>query len=205
MAKLRIPLVALMGAVAIIALDMAIFSSLYRSNPFLVLSPGVHVQLFVFAFGVLPLASLLIFVALVRLPHIVLRRVDAPFFFGFEVFGWGTIFLFILIAALSPKSVAAYFESMFRVADLILVPLARSFNSQAKRPLWLDMVLEWIFEAGPLTLFFAVPEVLFALLGGWVARKIGISVRVELRRAVPTQPDPEAVAGPDRDLFFGRT
>jgi hypothetical protein len=181
MARLRVPIAGLMAAVVIVALDAAMIRSLLSSNFNIPTSATTSLDIVVFAFGVLPMASLLIFLALVRLPKLLRRGGSASFFFGFEVFGWAAVFLFILGSALSPSAVAGYANS---IASLF-APALKPHVEHA--PDWFLAILEF----GLCGLIFGLPQLGIALLGGWLTRRAGISVSIERRQTSGIRPNSE--------------
>jgi hypothetical protein len=112
------------------------------------------------------MASLLVFVGLLRLPGIMRRGMTSSFLVGFEAFGWAAVFLFIACSTLSPPLIGSYGEAMASVIRPIVGPLATGW------PEWALAVLEF----GVVSLIFGLPEFLVAVAGGWLARKAGLSL-----------------------------
>ncbi len=169
MAQLRIPLAGMMAGVVIIAVDAGIIRSLIASTRVIAITPTTNFDLAGFALGVLPLASVLLFTGVLRLSALLRKGGGGSYFFGFQVFGWVAVFLFILISALSPTLVVDYLGFI----STGFVPFLRPLIQTA--PEWFLAAFEFCWIA----MIFSLPEFAFALLGGWLVRRAGIKVYVE--------------------------
>ena len=168
MSRVRIPIAGLMAAVMIVAVDAAIVRSMILANSYVPTSPTTTMGLVVFAMGVLPMASLLIFVALIRLPKLARVEADATSFVGFEVVGWATVFLFVVASAVSPPAVANYVNTVAWPIGRVLAPMV------VRSPEWLITAVEFVL----IVAIFFLPELAIAMLGGWLARRAGFTVRI---------------------------
>ena len=179
MRRIQVPLAYLSIALAVLALDMAIFRSLTRpvagSNQTLYLVPidATHSMSFVvLALGVLPMASLLILATIAqawRLRHT--GTAQAPWL-GFVMFGWLSVFLFMALGALSPPAVQTYLLGIGgTVGPAILAVLGD------RQPDWVYNTVEYVLGI----IVFGLPQMLMALLGarlmGRPARRAGIADR----------------------------
>ena len=183
MQRLRIPIVGLVAIVAVIALDLAVLRALFRGPDsmssnygYLVPIDSTHALPFAtLALGVLPMSSILVIAAILQLIRISRTNTISRFWIGFEVFGWLAILLFMSLSALSPAAVQRFLlitASPFQpVFDAII----------ARQP------PEWVFDGIELThavVFFLLPELLLALVGGWRVGKLPFStVSPEARTA----------------------
>lgn len=108
------------------------------------------------ALGVLPMASLLSLVGLHVLERAVRRRESHPFWVGFEVVGWMAVFLYMSGCLFIPRFAMDYLQTAM---DLI---------SSDGAPEWLDLMF--------IGALLSVPELLPALLGGWLTSRLRIAV-----------------------------
>jgi hypothetical protein len=173
MRRVRIPIAAVMAGVALFAVDGAIVRSLLASDSVITVSPTTALDLACFAFGVLPMATVLLLVALVQVARCLRSGEPASFFVGFEVLGWASVFLFIVISALSPPLIGAYTDATAKATGPFFKPYGLEHA-----PAWVVGTLEF----GLVTLIFGVPQMLVALMGGVLARWSGLSVTIERRR-----------------------
>jgi hypothetical protein len=186
--RFRVSIAGLMAVVALVAVDSAAVRTLIAADYQVPMSATSSMDLLGFALGVLPMASLLILVAMARLPRCIRRGEPATFLVGFEVFGWAVIFLFICLSALSPPAVG-------RLLDAAALPIGRVLLPYiAHAPEWVPMAIEVVLVVSILGL----PELLVALFGGWLTRRLGLTVSIERRRALPTPaaPDPLGALAP---------
>jgi hypothetical protein len=88
MKRPRVPIAALLSAVAAVAVNLAVMRSF---------DPTTIVSLpqFFFACGVLPFASVLFLVAAFSAPNLLRGHWLSPFIVGFEASGWAVVFTFI--------------------------------------------------------------------------------------------------------------
>jgi hypothetical protein len=124
--------------------------------------------------GVPPMASLLSLglLALFGGPG---RRGSRPALIGFEVFGWAAVLSFAVSALRAPRS-------FFGLVDPVLEPVRQSLGRDS--PLFIPAVL-----SVAMTLL-TLPQLAFALLGGWLLSGYRIRLVVERRR--PADPESES-------------
>jgi hypothetical protein len=159
MRRFRVPLVVLVAGVAIFALDFAVLRALARGGYLIQIDATHWLPFSTLAIGVLPMASILVIASLDQMIRMSRTGHVSRFWIGFEVFGWLAVFLFMSGCALSPAGVqrfilaaASPFQPIF---DAII----------ARQP------AEWVFngiEYAMVTAFFLLPELIFALMGGWM-------------------------------------
>ena len=168
MKRPRFAIAGLMAAVAAAALNLGVWRSF---------DPNVPESLshLFFACGVMPMASVLILVALTALPRAARGERLRPFVFGFEAAGWVVVFAFGTLYSLAPSAILALTERIGAWTRPVLVPLFEG------SPPWASVAAELGFGA----LLFTLPELVIALLGGWLARALGITVRFEFRNESP--------------------
>jgi hypothetical protein len=180
MKRLQCSIGLLAAILAVLALDLAVIRSLTRcqpgsSNTWLYLVPidGTRwVTFLTFSVGVLPMASVLV---LATISHaLTIRRggTVSTRWIGFVAFGWLSVFLFMVVAALSPPAIDEY---LFRSGNLIAPAVIAALGESP--PDWLVDVLEVIHCVVVLTL----PEVLIAMAGAWLIGRSGGRVGVEGR------------------------
>ena len=170
----RVSILDVMTLVVIAAVDFAIIKLLMRSHIIIGPLDTTQVDLTLFSFGVLPLASLLIFFWLILIPRRMRSNTPSSFFAGFQCFGWRAIFLFIALSALRSEWVID-----FALAIRSKVPPgARPFWDPA--PEWIGAPIEFVF----CTIVLTTPELIIALFGGWLTRKLGITILIERRRKI---------------------
>ena len=181
MKQARFPIAGLMAAVAAVAINLAVWRSIDLSD-----SNGGGLPTFFFACGAMPMASLLMLVALFALPKLVRGDRASSFVVGFEALGWALVFAFITCYSVAPWVLLAY-------AALIGTYTRPVFERYfVDTPSWIGMCL----ELGACVVIFAVPQLLIALIGGWLNRKLGLTVRFERQRTGgPAVLPPESATG----------
>ena len=172
MKRPRFPIAGLMAAVGAVAINLAVMRSLAETTV------GGHSHLF-FACGVMPMASLLILVALAAVPSLVRGGRCSPFVLGFEAVGWAVVFAFVTCYSLAPSVLV---NSIARIGVYTRPVFARYF---ADSPGWVGAAI----ELGFLTVIFSLPQLPVALFGGWVNRKVGLTVRFERQGIEPLMPE----------------
>jgi hypothetical protein len=166
MKRARFPIAGLMAAVGAVAINLAVWRSINFNN-----APN-GLSHFFFACGVMPMASLLILVALMSAPTLMQGGRVSPFVVGFEASGWTVVLAFVTCYSVAPLVLLGY-------AELIGTHTRPVFERYlADTPAWVGMYIE--LAAG--VIIFAPPQLLVALLGGWLTRKLGLSVRFERQR-----------------------
>ncbi len=171
MTRPRVSIAGLMAAVAVVAVNVAVWRSIY--------SGGSNSQAaFFYACGILPLASLLIVVGSFSVPGLLRGSPLSPFVFGFEAVGWVVLFAFLSWYSIAEHAVIGY-------ASAIVAPIRPSVMSYLENaPEWGKLFVEFGFS----TVLFSTPQLVLALLGGWLARRLGLTLRLERRHALPAMP-----------------
>ncbi len=173
MARMRFSLAGMMAAVLIIGADIQAMRVLLAANRRVPTMPPQSLELAVFALGVLPMASLLVFLGLGTMRRLARSGEASPFQVGFQFFGWTAVFLFVAASAIAPGVVHEYGQVL---ADRVLGPVARALVADvASIPDWAAFSLEFIFAAA----IFTAPELLVATVGGWLIRWRRVSTRTE--------------------------
>jgi len=187
MKRLRFPIAGLMPAVVLVAINLAVWRS-FEEN-----SSEMLPHLF-FASGVMPMASILILVALSSVKSLVRGGRLSPFVVGFEAVGWAVVFAFITCYSVAPSVLlgyAGYFGAYTRpIFD-------RYFPDVSGLPTRIGVM----DELGLGAVIFSLPQLAASVLGGWLTRKIGLTARFELEGrapAVPVSGSAGETARPDR-------
>jgi hypothetical protein len=162
MKSARFPIAGLMAVVAAIAINLTVMRSFNESKP------DSLAHLF-FACGVMPMASVLVLIALFSTPSLVRGDRFSPFALGFEAFGWLAVFAFVTIYSIAPSAILVFTDWTGRWTRPILVPLFQG------SPGWVQMSL----ELGTAAVLFSLPELVIALFGGSLARKLGLTLCFE--------------------------
>jgi hypothetical protein len=166
-----------MAVVAAIAVNLAVMRSLDWN------APNTLPHLF-FACGVMPMGSLLAIIAMTFLPRAPNGQRLSSFVFGFETLGWISILAFVALYSLTPSAILAVTEKVGAYTRPILGPLFEGSPG-------------WAAAAGELgfgTVLFSLPELVIALLGGWLARKVGVTARIEIGAGKPATSAEESMA-----------
>ena len=187
--RFRVSISTVMAVVVVIASDAAIIRALLRSQGTGL--PALFQARALLVLGILPMASLLVVIALVTLPKLIRTGAQSALFWGFEVCGGAALVGFVLLSVLIPAEVNSYLEfgvEPFR--RMIMWSASRSASLLGRMPTWLDFFLEDGLDCAPIALVFGVPQLGIALLGGWLARRVGISIRIEARQTRDKPPIP---------------
>ena len=96
-----------MATVAAVAINLAVMRSIEQSFE---QSDAGGMSHFFFACGVMPMATLLILIALISAPSLVCGGRLSPFILGFEVFGWAVLLVFVACYSVDPSVLVAYAE-----------------------------------------------------------------------------------------------
>jgi hypothetical protein len=174
MKRFRFPLGGLMAAVVLVAINLAVIRAFtgYVGEPF----PIIY-----FACGVVPMASLLVMVALLQVPKLIRGAALSPFVVGFEVLGWTAVLLFVTCYSVTPSRV----EAMINFIGTYTQPIFARYLSASDVPDWLGLLIEF----GACDIIFSLPQLVLAISGGWLTHVVGLSLRVERRRiATPAPP-----------------
>jgi hypothetical protein len=164
MKRYRFPLVGLMAAVALVAINLAVIRAFSGYV-------GAALPLMYFACGVVPMASLLIMVAALNAPRFVRGESLRPFVVGFEALGWSAVFVFITCYSVVPSLLVTLIE--------VIGQYTRPFFARylTDSPNWLGLLVEFVSADS----IFSSPQLLTAVLGGWLTHKLGLTIRFERR------------------------
>jgi cobalamin synthase len=155
----RFPIAGLMAAVAAVAVNLAVMRSFDDSEA----DPLPHLF---FACGVIPMASVLIVLALFSAPNVARGGRLSPYVFGFEGLGWVAVGAFIAFYSIARSTLLATTESTGARISALFEGL----------PSWVQSSL----ALGIATVWCSLPQLTVAMFGGWLARRLGITVRFEL-------------------------
>ena len=115
------------------------------------------------------MASVLFLVALFSAPNLMRGGSLNPFAFGFESSGCVAVFAFIACYSISTSEVLIFTEWIGDWTRPVLVP------NLERAPTWIQLSAELGFAA----VLFSLPELIIALIGGWLARTLGLTARLE--------------------------
>lgn len=90
---------------------------------------------------------------------------------GFEALGWAAVFTFVTWYSIAEQTVIA---CAYNGLDVALQPVVYRVLQDA--PHW----AMGLVERGCVAALFSLPQLLFALLGGWLARRVGLTARFTL-------------------------
>jgi hypothetical protein len=126
---------------------------------------------FLFACAILPMASLLILSALVAALALFRQRQGLlpSFLVGFQMAGWAAVFSFLTLYSVATSVVL---KSTGAIGELIRPTIGPLLDAA---PTW---ALAFI-EIGFATVVFTLPQLVLALLGGWFARRSGLTACFE--------------------------
>jgi hypothetical protein len=153
-----------MAAVAAVAINLAVMRSFDETRP------DSLSHLF-FASGVVPVGSVLLLLALFSAPNLARGGWLSPFVLGFETLGSVAVFAFITCYSMIPSAILEFTEWTGAWTRPILIPLF------AGSPRWVQISIELGFGV----IWFSLPQLMVALLGGWLNRKLGLTLRFDLR------------------------
>jgi hypothetical protein len=170
MKRPRVSIAALMAAVAVVAVNIAVWRAIDSSLQ--------NELTFFYAFGALPMAGILILVLVCAARNLLREGRLSPFVFGFEAAGTAAVFAFISAYSIAENAFATY-------CFVILQWIASFFNADLERsPNWAQVSV----AEGTATVVLVLPQLLLALLGGWLAQKLKLTIRFE--RGEPHVSDP---------------
>jgi hypothetical protein len=153
----RFSIASIMTIIVIVALDLAAIRALDGTSTVI---GGLIV------FGSMPMASILV----LGLPSLVRALVGRgqirPFLIGFEAVGWTVLLIYTGSAILFPDSVAEHLSKAIQ-----LLPI--DFNT----PFWQG----WQGIIGEM-LIVMIPQLVIALIGGWLNQRFKIRIIIERRR-----------------------
>ena len=174
MKRFRLSIFNVMSLTAIAAVDFALIKAAMASTVVIGgASTTFSIALIAFVLGILPLASLLIFLGIVLLPRRMRSKTPSSFLAGFETFGWAAISLFVILAMFTPDWLTYYGMTV-------------GSSVPPKLESWLRTApLGWMIDFIFLIIILTLPELIIALFGGWLTRKLGITVLIERRRGEP--------------------
>ncbi len=172
----RFAISGLMAAVAAVALNLWVIRSFDENSP-----SGLS-YLF-FACGVMPMVSQLLLAAIFLAPRLLRGERLPSFVLGFEGVGWVLVFVFITWYSLAPSG-------LLGAVELIAVHTRPVFSGYLlDSPRWVAIGLELGFGIA----IFSLPQLIVALVGGLLARKLGLTCRFERHRGESVE-QPEGVS-----------
>ena len=131
-------------------------------------------------FGSMPMASILLFGLPSLVRALVGRGKICPFLMGFEAVGWAFLLVYAGSVTLYPDSIAVNLSKAFE-----LLPI--DYNTpfwQSWQGIFCDM------------LFLLIPQLVVALIGGWLNQAFKIRISIERRQATGLATmSPSGVAG----------
>ena len=137
------------------------------------------------------MASLLVIIASLQAPNLIRGARLPPFVLGLEALGWAAVFGLVSCYSVAPAVLDGLTEFIDSHTRPVLEPLL------ADSPSWVEIPFYYI--AG--VIIFSSPQLLVALLGGWLTRKLGITVRFERLR----MEKPDALARTDERCWQDRS
>lgn len=183
MKPLRVSIAWIMAIIANLAIDFAVIRCLDETNPVI----GKLILI-----GSIPMASILVLGLPSLIRGITRRGRRHPFLVGFEAVGWTVLLLYTGGAILFPKSVATAIDS---AGELLIRP-----TGLENHPAWRSFVLCLA------VLMLLLPQLVVALVVGWVNQRFKITITIERRRASGLEtmspcerPRPVSVQGANRD------
>jgi hypothetical protein len=126
--------------------------------------PGQDLTVGLILLGGLPMANALAIGLLLlrrRFPQQEIRH----FLLGFEVAGAIALFLVVTSSAMFPLPLATHLNSVFRVVGHVHTMVGTDMRQPVRDVIEYTLVMAYI----------AVPQLILALIGGWVARRVPIS------------------------------
>jgi hypothetical protein len=183
MKRHRVSLATMMGTVAAAAVTFSVMHAFDPGSPH-------SLPHFLYATGVMPVASLLILVGVCSVPRVLQSGELSSFVIGFEAFGWTAVFAFITCYSVATTTFMAGAEAIAAMGRPVVIAYLQD------TPDWLGVFVELGFA----TVLFSLPQLLLALLGGFLARRAGVTARFALanrcghaaRAASDSSPDAEA-------------
>jgi hypothetical protein len=169
MKRANFSIAGVMMAVVVVAINLAVWRSIDLT------SGADGLSHFFFACGVMPMASLLILVALNSAPTLMREGRVSPFVVGFEALGWAAVFGFITCYSVVPSALLAYAELFGQYTRPVFARYTEGLPSSVG--LYIELAAGLII--------FAPPQLLIALFGGLLTRKLGLTARFERRRIEP--------------------
>jgi hypothetical protein len=114
----------------------------------------------------------------------------SSFVIGFEALGWAAVFAFITCYSIATKTFMGGAEAIAATCRPFL------FDYLKDLPVWAGLAVEFGFA----TILFSLPQLLLALLGGWLARRIGVTARFALANSAPKRAaNPDGSTRNERD------
>ncbi len=121
-----------------------------------------------FVTGVMPMSTTLFVIAIVAARRTVRGDWLAPFVLGYEAFGWLAVFAFVTLYSIAPSAILKFAEEQIGTwTRPFFAPLLDGM------PEWVGMLVEF----GAATVIFSLPQLTIAFVGGWLFRKLGLTVR----------------------------
>ena len=163
MKRKRVSMAALMGAVATVAVDFSIIRSFDANS-------AEFSLFFLFVTGAMPLVSLLILIGSIEAPKILRDGEVSSFVVGFEAIGWAVVFAFITCYSIATRTVMGNAEAIAAVCRPSVIAYLQG------APDWAGILVEFGFA----TILFSLPQLLIAILGGCLTRRLGLTARFSL-------------------------
>jgi hypothetical protein len=154
----------IMAIIVIVAIDFAVIRELDRTGT---LVGGL------IAIGSLPMAGIL----MLGIPSLVKglsgQGKVRPFLNGFEGVGWTIMFVYTGSAIQFPESIAGQFESVFNFLMKVMGWVAADASDASWQLFWLFVSI----------LIPLLPQLVIALIGGWLNQRFEIRITIKRRRA----------------------
>ncbi len=166
----RVSIAGMMAAVAAVAINAAVMRSVYATGSFSQFA-------FIYACGVLPMTSLLILALVGSAPSVLRGGSLSPFVVGFEAVGWSVVYAFISWYCVDANGIVdcthaiASFVSGESVPPWIYVEVPFDLEPPNRT----EAALAFGFSVG----LYSLPQLVPAILGGWLTRKLGLTARFE--------------------------
>ena len=155
----------IMAIIVVVAIDFAAIRALSGTGT---LVGGL------IAIGSLPMAGIL----MLGIPSLIKglsgRGKIRPFLNGFEGVGWTMLFVYTGSAILFPESIAGQFQS-------VLISLVKVMGWDVADTSDASWQLFWLFVV---ILILLLPQLVIALIGGWLNQRFEIRITIKRRRAL---------------------
>lgn len=164
MIRPRMGIIGIMLAVAMFAINLTVMKS-WVPVQYLDLSRLLY------ATGILPTSSVLLFAAVLAIRELASRGTVSPFLVGFLSAGCPAVFVFVSAASIAPQWVSDVGQGFF----LFTLPFLRNQFELSPIQTWAMAVCSL------LSILFSIPQLIVAILGGWIATKLGLTIRLSPR------------------------
>jgi hypothetical protein len=165
----RISVGMLIAAILIVAVSLTVGRNVFRDAFTLSRGSLEPVELI---FGVLPMLSVLCLCGILAVRDLGGRGHAPSFVVGFEVCGCAAVIIFLMLSLSDPDSV--------KVAVGAVCTLLATSDGSRTFPNIRELLL-WTLVCSP-------PQMLFALVGGWLAKRIGLTLTIERPTKLKTTP-----------------